>query len=348
MRPASAAAAILVCAGACGEQEASALGGVVRLHGEDDFCAGTHQRLAAEVGRIESEVGLDFLGPVDVHLYRVDELCSNANVAIDVMGAGGCALDGQTVAAESGSISHELVHALRFQHGIRGNPLFEEGIASAVGNGHPSHAWTVNKSDFTPRPLASSAMLDWSDYATGDARFGAHFTSWALEDETRRSHLQAFLASDYTADLATEFELAFGRSLSEVESDWALTSKEAYFSSGRCTGVEIVDLASGPIQVDGFAACDDSGTEGTRDALLLAGKSCFRLNETAFVKLSSQAESGTLLLMPVDCAEGVSSALAGETKEVPLLGGCTWAAAFTTQGEELDSFSYQLELVVPE
>ena len=307
--------AILVWASACGEQEASALGGVVRLHGEDDFCAGTHQRLADEVGRIESEVGLDFLGPVDVHLYRVDELCSNANVAIDVVGAGGCALDGQTVAAESDSISHELVHALRFQHGIRGFPFFEEGIASAVGNGHPSHAWTVNRSDFIPRPLAPSAMLDWSTYATGDARFGAHFTSWALEDETRRSQLQAFLASDYTADLATEFEVAFGGNLSEVESDWALTAKEAYFSSGRCTGVDIVDLALEPIHVEGLAACDDSGTEGTRDALLLAGRTCFHLNETAFVKLSSQAESGTLVIMPVDCAEGVSSALAGETKE---------------------------------
>ena len=327
------------------EGQERALGGVVRLRGDDKFCAGSHLRIGQEVGRIEAEVGLDFLGPVDVYLDRIDEFCADANLPVDItVGAGGCALDGQTVAADGGSLSHELVHALRFQHGIRGSPFFEEGIAAAVGNGHPSLSWSISKSDFSGRSLASSATVSWSAHELDDIRFGAHLTSWALADDVLRPQLQDFLSVDYTMDPSSELEEAFGGSFHEIESRWASSSEDSYFHSGRCDGVDIVELNRGPVEIEGSAGCDDPGTEGLRDSLLLAGRACFRLAAPALVRMSSQAELGTLLVLPVDCSGALASAPAGQSDEV-VLDGCTWAVAFTTGGDQLGSFSYKIELV---
>ena len=98
--------------------------------------------------------------------------------------------------------------------------------------------------------------------------------------------------------------------------------------------------------MDGVASCDEPGTEGNKDALLLAGRTCFRVDEPARVRLSSEAETGTLLVMPADCSDSLRSAPAGEEQETTI-GACTWSAAMTTSGDALGHFSYQIELIEP-
>ena len=71
------------------------------------------------------------------------------------------------------------------------------------------------------------------------------------------------------------------------------------------------------------------------------------MGSSGAVRLSSEAELGDLLILPVDCPGALSSAMAGETKDV-VLDACTWAAAFSTSGEELGAFSYRIERVEPE
>ncbi|MCR9160738.1 MAG: hypothetical protein ACE37F_04120 [Nannocystaceae bacterium] len=294
--------------------------------------------------RIEQAVGMSFHDRVDVFLYEVDQRCANSTLPIESDGAAGCALDGQAIAADAGSLSHELVHALRLQNGIRGNPFFEEGIARAVGNGYPSNGWTVSRMDFSPSSLSNAAVEQWSEYSVDTSRFGAHFTSWALEDEEVAAQLLRFLASDYTGDVEASFRDAFGADFQSVEANWERSSEDAYFASGRCDGLAVHDLAEGPLRVEGKVSCEDPYTEGNEGVLYLAGRACFRLPAAAQIRISAEAEAGLLSLLPLDCSDAGRSVFAGETQETAI-SGCTWSAAMTTQGEDIDAFSYQIELL---
>lgn len=342
-------APLLACQGACSAEQGSESDEIIRIHGGSDLCVGSVLRISADAARIEEEVGLAFLRPVDVHLGEVMGMCASAALPVDVIGSTvGCAVDGETIAAQAGggAVSHELVHALRLQHDIRGTPFFEEGLASLIGSGHPSGLWIADRKVLTtPLDLRASATRGWSSHSVNDRNFGGHFMAWASQDSSVSAGIREFLSEEYSEDLEVAFSSSLGVGFDEMEEDWRTASSEIYTSSGRCMGLQVGDLRESGVRVEGTASCDDPGTEGLRSSVLLAGRSCFRLASPGRVRIALQAAHGQLLLQPVDCVDSAQVSVNAAQSDEIAIASCTWSAVVNTDGRSLGRFDYTIDLV---
>jgi hypothetical protein len=317
------------------------------------MCPSTRARLDAEVVRLAAAMGLEeypehpaifFYGD-----HAVQELC-HIDAEVGEFWGGGCADDdGHWIAAQHLAESHELVHWLRTNAGLRGPAYWEEGLATYLGTWRPYSEFLVWASgELEPsRSLYSSEYPDQAGY-TEAAHFIA-FIERAYGAERLRS-LSRSLGEE--TDPFTAFQAQLGASLEDVEARWLAEADVVYELGPLCD--EQITVGSEPVVLRGEIGCNVPGVLGgvyPQDRLQ-GPRHCFETapDTTLTVTVRGSLEHGVVQARSVTTDAGCPA-------DEPNLGtnvGAGKERAFDTQGcmwsvmylSALEGDIYELELIV--
>jgi hypothetical protein len=247
---------------------------------------------------------------------------------------GGCAPSGTLLATSLGSLSHELVHAIRKQHDIYGVALIEEGLATMYGSSRPSVSYSVSVDasdpDFAPIPRLEH---DHHQESRSDRSIGAHFLHWMAETYGRSPFLD-FLWSDGVREddpLAVQdaFAEAIGETMLAAQVRWSEESDyEARFSD-LCYGIDTAPLPAAGLLVEGQACCTDPSAEQGEPDLLRVGSRCFSLAAPTELKVELLV-GYDLVLRPDGCGAELVVVGPGESA-ILTAGACRWKVMAVAQ-----------------
>lgn len=332
----------LACAGCAdnGTDSELAIGGVVVIDGASELCAGAPTLIELEVHRLESELGQPFDEPVDFVTEDVAQACADAELPVDIgRGAAGCAIAPNRIATDLGYLSHELVHAHRLQRGIEGTPFFEEGLAVVLGDRRPAGVVEIDRpADATAADVVRAATVSYGEYTARDLDLGKHFVAWLAADDPDR--FRELVGAGYDASSVESTLMGvYGETLASLGQRWEEQSEEAYVFQDLCAEAGLLD-ADG-VQANGAVSCDDRDTVTLKGVVLQDRGVCFRLDGSTEIQVTLAADSGELLLRPLDCP-GTNRIIvvAGEDRTLELP-GCKWSAVFSTN-MGASEFSYSI------
>ncbi|WAS94494.1 hypothetical protein [Nannocystis punicea] len=305
----------------------------VELYDGEVLCAGTLAIMDMQMERVAAFLGIDppsqipvFYGP-----SAVTEGCGGS--------WGGCAR-ASGVFATSGSIFHELVHAVRQSQGdggAVGTWLFEEGIAEMLSGYRwdPYSAWLhPSEIERGPEVLADFPRGE-GKFIPGDYATAAHFVSW-LRMVYGDGTLVAFLNDPRYLDgeaYDDAFVSHFGLSMEDADSAWRASAPEEYAWSESCDPSYALAWAGSVLEFTDTVDCEAPHTTGPRDGTYVTLRShCFTLAQPGTVRVEFLANGGSLRLVPVDCVD--TGEFAPESYDYKSLGGgdelelpfaaCTW------------------------
>ncbi len=334
MRPGAGMLVLLLALGCGGDQPPAIESEHLRFHGElDGACDALGTLYERELSRIEASLGRDVLEPIDVHVGEaaVEQWCSTVIDPGEPLPSG-CAPSGILLATSLRSLSHELVHAVRAQHGIHGGPLIEQGLATMYGSGRPFTGTTVSvlagvsDAAFIPR-----LEHDWHEEETGDSSIGAHFLYWMRETYGRGPFLD-FLWSDGVGagdpDAVQEaFAEAVGDTMLAAQDRWSAESDYHVEFSDLCYGIETAPLPAAGLLLEGPACCTDPSAEQGEPPWLVLGSRCFTLSTPTELQVELISGEGLLVLRPDDCDDTIVSLDPGES-EIITASACRWKVMF--------------------
>lgn len=303
----------------------------LRFYGElEGVCEGLGVVYERELARLESELGRELIEPIDVFVGEaaIVDRCA-ARIESDGEVPSGCAPSGTELATLLPALSHELVHAIRIQHGVEGVPLVEEGLAVMLGTSRPitPHSVILEPRDpgFAPVPLLDHG---WPEETDLDRDVGAHFLHWA-DGTYGRGLLLDFLWSDGVrrGDAVEAAAVdAFGATMLEVQARWSDEAEREAVFSDLCWGVSVDPLPAEGLRVEGSACCTDPAVEQDQPPLLRLGRRCFAVDVSTELEVELVSGEGNLVLRPDGCDGNVVSLEAGERRTFTA-GACAWHVA---------------------
>ena len=214
-------------------------------HTGGPLCAGTLDMLDAEVERLERLMGLPVEAPFIVD-YGVSAVSATCDFDLESQG-GGC-VDGYgcetRVSTSYEAQVHELVHAVRQLHGIRGPAVLEEGLAVILGNERPSRGYRIGVSSLEPRSMLELLELSPGEVGLERYAYGAHFLSFLMDECGQASVLEVLSGPDYPDRLGELIEEHLGESLGRLDERWREETWEtSYTTPPPCQ--ELVPLGVG-------------------------------------------------------------------------------------------------------
>lgn len=306
----------------------------LRFHGEfDGACDALGTLYERELSRIEASLDRELLEPIDVHVgdAAIERWCSTSVSSGEPLPSG-CAPSGTLLATSLGSLSHELVHALRLQHGVDGVPLIEQGLATMYGDGRPFTGVSVsafaNGSDpeFIPR-----LEHDWHEEAAGDSSIGAHFLHWVRETYGQAPFLDFSWSNGVSEGDPHAMEAAFaaatGETMLAAEDRWRYESDYRVGFSDLCYGIETAPLPAAGLVVEGPACCTDPSAEQGEPPWLVLGSRCFTLSAPTELQVELISGDGMLVLRPDDCDATIVTLDPGESQTITA-SACRWKLLF--------------------
>lgn len=349
MRPRASVLALLLVLG-CSEDDLPVLESEhLRFHGElDGACHGLGTLYERELARIEASLGRELLEPIDIYVGEaaIEQWCSTS-VYPDEPLPSGCAPSGTLLATSLDSLSHELVHAIRRQHGIYGVALIEEGLATMLGSSRPSkpEAVSVDASDPDAAPIPRLEH-DHLEETRGDRSIGAHFLHWVGE-AYGRDPLLAFLWSDGVreddaAAVQAAFAEAIGETMLAAQERWSSESAPDVQFSDLCFGIDTAPLPAAGLIVEGPACCSDpSAEQGEPLGLLRLGNRCFTSTETTKLLVELHVGDGQLILRSDSGDPTLVLLWEGESETITVPAG-RWKAMYVSPEscEETVGFRY--------
>lgn len=306
----------------------------LRFQGElDGACDALGTLYERELSRIEASLGRDVLEPIDVHIGEaaIEQWCSTS-VYPDESLPSGCAPSGTVLATSLDSLSHELVHAIRLQHGVDGVPLIEEGLATMLGTARPSASLAISidpdDPDAAPIPRLE---VDQLEETAVDRSIGAHFLHWIGEAYGRES-LLAFLWSDGVLEgnpvtIQASFAETIGDTMLAAQDRWSVESEDRVIFSDLCYGIDTAPLPAAGVVVEGSACCTDPSAEQGEPPLLRLGSRCFTSPAPIELQVELIAGDGELVLRPEGCDDTLVVLGPGESETI-IAPACRWKVIF--------------------
>lgn len=313
----------------CGpDEDASLETPDLHIHGElDGACSAFGRLYERELERVELALGRELLEPIDVFVGRqaVDDACLLTSEAEPLAG---CTISPTEIVTTLPALSHELVHAIREQHGVSGSPFVEEGLATMIGTGRPSLALSIELDPADPAH-AIAAQLDhgWPELSAIDRAVGAHFLHW-MEQAYGLATLREFLWSEGVTRgdaIAAAFDDATGETLAEGEARWSEEADAEVRFSDLCYGRPAPKLPPAGLVVEASACCDDPDVEQAEPPLLRMGHRCFTLPAETTLEVELSSGDGELVLRPDGC-EGTPVVLRPGQSTSVVAGACRWQA----------------------
>jgi hypothetical protein len=307
----------------------------LRFHGElDGACDALGTVYERELARIEASLGREVLEPIDIHLGEaaIEQWCSTS-VSPGEAPPSGCAPSGTLLATTLRSVSHELVHAVRLQHGFRSVPLIEEGLATMYGSSRPNVSLSVSvdagNPDFAPIPRLEH---DRVDDTSNDYSIGSHFLHWVGETYGREP-LLALVWSDGVreadpAAIEASFAEAIGETMLAAQDRWSDESEYEAIFSDLCYGIDAAPLSPAGLLVEGPACCTDPSAELVDPPWLTLGSRCFTLSAPTDLQVELLSGDGVLVLRPDGCSSPRVVLGPGESETVTA-SACRWKVIFT-------------------
>lgn len=298
----------------------------LHIHGElDGACSALGRLYQRELARVELALGRELLEPVDVLVGRqaVDDACVPVREAEPLAG---CTISSTEIVTTLPALSHELVHAIREQHGVRGSPFVEEGLATMIGTGRPSLALTIALDPSNPEhDIAAQLEHGWSELSEIDRSLGAHFLRW-MEQAYGLATLQEFSWSAGVSRgdaVAAAFDDATGETLAEGEARWSEEADAEARFADLCYGRPAPELPAEGLVVEASACCDDPDVEQAEPPLLRMGHRCFTLPGETSLDVELSSGDGELVLRPDGC-EGAPVVLGPGQSTRLAAGACRW------------------------
>jgi hypothetical protein len=298
----------------------------LHIHGElGGACSALGRLYERELARVELALGRELLEPVDVLVGRqaVEETCMPTSEAEPLAG---CAPSGTEIVTTLPALSHELVHAIRQQHGVRGSPFIEEGLATVIGTGRPTLALSIDLDPTDPEhAIAPQLEYDWFELPAIDRSLGAHFLHWmaqAYGPSTWRGFLWAEGVGRGDA-VAAAFDDATGETLTQGEARWREDAEAEVRFSELCNGRPAPELPAAGLVVEASACCDDPDVEQAEPPLLRMGHRCFTLPADTTLDVQLVSGDGELVLRPDGC-EGTPMVLGSGQSTRMVAGACRW------------------------
>jgi hypothetical protein len=277
----------------------------LRFHGElDGTCEALGTLYERELARIEASLGRELIEPIDIYMGEA-EVERRCNRPPDEPPPSGCAPSGTLLATTLFALSHELVHALRKQHGVHGVPLIEEGLATMLGTARPSVPLVVSVyADDPDAALIPRLEHDRLDDTSDDDSIGAHFLHWVGETYGREP-LLTFLWSEGVregdpAAIEAAFAEAIGEMMLAAQDRWSDEAEHDAKLSDLCYGIDTVPLPAAGLRVEGPACCTDLLAEQGDPGLLRLGSRCFTLTAPTELRVDLLVGEG-LVLRPDGC-----------------------------------------------
>jgi hypothetical protein len=342
---------VLLLTLACGEDPEPALQSEhLRFHGDlDGACPALGRLYEREVSRLESTLGRELLEPVDV-LVGDDAVAEHCRSRYDGSPPAGCIVSDTMVATTLFALSHELVHAIRRQHGFRGPPFIEEGLATMLGTGRPNvplSTWVATSDpDLAPIPFLDHA----SDEETfADRHVGAHFLQWTDATYGREPFVD-FLWSDgvreaTSASIQAGFAAATGETMLAAQTRWSHQAEHDALFSDLCWDTDAATLPAEGLVVQSAACCSDPSVEQSEPPLVRVGRRCFTVPATTELTAELRAAEGQLILRSDGCDGRVITVEPGETLTFTAV-PCRWQALVLSP-ERCDDASGVRYAIVP-
>ncbi len=276
-------------------------------HTGGQVCAGTLEMLDAEVERLAALMGLPVEAPLLVN-YGQQAVTENCEFPLEYPEGegkgGGCVsrYGCQTRVSTSYEAQiHELVHAIRHVHGIRGPTVLEEGLAVILGDQRPSRGLHIGVSTREPRSMLELVELPASEIWLERYTYGSHFLSFVM-DEYGQAPVLAMLSDPLYPDRLDElFERHLGESFARIDERWREESWEtSYTTPPPCD--QLVPLGNG-FDVETTLDCNDAGTLGHFESYLVSAPTglCFTTEEPTPVSVSVVEAPGRVSLIGYDC-----------------------------------------------
>jgi hypothetical protein len=320
----------------------------LRFHGElDGTCEALGTLYERELARIEASLGRELLEPIDIHMgdAAIEQWCSTS-MNPDAPLPSGCAPSGTFLATSLYALSHELVHAIRKQHGIYGVALVEEGLATMHGCARPSTPVAVSiqadDPDAAPIPRLEHDHLEETAV---DRSIGAHFLHWVSETYGRGPFLE-FLWSDGVREddsiaVQAAFAEAIGETMLAAQDRWSEESEHGVVFSDLCHGIDTAPLPPAGLLVEGPACCTDPTAEQGEPNLLRLGSRCFTLSTPTELQVELISGDGELVLRSDYCDSTLMVLGAGESETITA-SPCRWKVMYVGPEacEEPTAFRY--------
>ncbi len=271
-------------------------------HTGGPVCAGTLDMLDAEVERLAGLMGLPVEAPfiVDYGISAVIEMCEFDPDSQE----GGC-VDGYgcetRMSTSYAAQVHELVHAVRHLHDIRGPAVLEEGLAVILGNERPSRGQSIGVSSLEPRSMLELLELSPGEVGLERYAYGAHFLSFLMDEYGQARVLEVLSDPGYPEMLGELFEERLGESLERLDERWREETWDVrYTTPPPCQ--ELVPLGAG-FDAEATLDCSDAGTLGHFGSNMVSAPTglCFTTGEPSAVVVSITGASGAVSLVGYDC-----------------------------------------------
>ncbi|MEM9452684.1 MAG: hypothetical protein AAGF11_00805 [Myxococcota bacterium] len=271
-------------------------------HTGGPVCAGTLDMLDTEVERLVGLMGLPIEAPfiVDYGVSAAIEACEYDQGSLE----GGCVrgYGCETRMSTSYAVQvHELVHAIRQLHGIRGPSILEEGLAVILGNERPSRGQSIGVSTLEPRSMLELLELSPEEVGVERYAYGAHFLSFLMDEYGQAPVLTVLSDPGYPSALSDLFEAHLGESLEQLDERWRKGTWETrYTTLPPCH--ELVPLGAG-FDAEATLDCSDAGTLGHFGSYVVSAPTgvCFTTDEPSPVTVWLSGTSGSISLLGHDC-----------------------------------------------
>ncbi|MDC0718134.1 hypothetical protein [Nannocystis bainbridge] len=247
------------------------------------------------------------------------------------------------VFATSGSIFHELVHAVRQSQGgggAVGTWLFEEGLAELL-SGYRWHPFSArlepSESERGPALLADFPRGE-DKFVPGDYAIAGHFASWLRANYGDASLVAFFNDPRYLGGEAygEAFLSHFGLSIEDADSAWRASGLKEYSWSETCDPAYMLTWEGSALEFTDRVDCNAASTFGPRDYGFVTLRSyCFTVAQAGTLRVEFIAGGGRVDLFPVDCVD--TGELPPESYDYKSLGygdilelafaACTWEVA---------------------
>ena len=320
--------------------------GRLRLHADSDavLCEGTRVDLALDVDRLADRLGLPVLAPIDLHYGTAAVLDRCAGLT------GGCtwgfADDVAIAAANPKDATHELVHALRRQHGFDGPRSVEEGLAQILsgrpGNvvassllgdptEGPAQLWPLSAEAFYARDpiyVVSTLVIDWLLATHGEDTVIAFASDPAFADGAAFTELNAAIPRYFDDDLDT------------LDERWRQETSGSFRVGSRCD--DDPQVLTDPLVWGGTLDCAedpdtlDAGMDDDGIAIPRARTMCVQIEAADRVRVRLDAPVGYAEVFAEPPCQGLTTApvatvMAGDVAAIDV-DACTWAIVVRGQG----------------
>lgn len=321
-------------------------------------CAGTRAWIAAEIERVQTEVGLLPVAPLLITLgaTAVTERCTAPDDPETVEGCTQGEGGAVTVTTTPEAFSHELVHALRRQQELRTRIMFEEGFAEAIdgSDAYPRHG-ALDPSTLPearwPEQLVQHGKAEFR--SAESYRVATHFV-----DHLRAEHgpeaVAAFMRGgiDGSAEAATaRFATHFGATLASEAQAWREAGLQSFGRGDPCTAGVAAIAPDTAVELAERVDCDDPATFGLQGAGERAWvRHCVSTSVAGGYDVELAASAGVVRweAVPGTCAEDAAGhdaapklVEAGATGTLELA-ACTWAVTFESTADAPEAFVLSL------